>query len=88
MEQVIAFHTLPKNAPQMLMDSYPLTCCGCQTEFTAMPSILMRMGTNSGSLTCPHCGTHLHIAIHQSRMVSEPWQTYLDREGTMRMKED
>ena len=43
---------------------YPLMCCQCGIVLKCVKSPLMLKGENSGHISCPYCGTLLHVKIH------------------------
>lgn len=64
-----------------LRKKYPLICPVCGIIQHAEPSILMKLGTNSGHACCIKCGEFLHIQIDKSGdyMNVETWEAYLER---------
>lgn len=61
-------------------------CPVCKDEFEVAQSIMMSMGMNSGSCTCPECKTHLHLEIDVEKyekeiyeMKAEDYKIYAER---------
>jgi transcription elongation factor Elf1 len=64
-----------------LKDKYLLKCPVCGTNYMAEPSILMKVGTNSGDAYCQNCNTYLHIWISDCGLImeAETWDDFLER---------
>ena len=64
-----------------LQKNYPLICPVCGIIQHAEPSVLMKVGTNSGHGNCTNCEEYLHLQISESgeHMTAETWTDYLER---------
>ncbi|MFK5950180.1 MAG: hypothetical protein QM500_15555 [Methylococcales bacterium] len=64
-----------------LLGKYPLKCPMCGETQYAEPSLLMKLGTNSGHACCVNCNEFLHLQISESGeyMTAETWEDYLER---------
>lgn len=60
---------------------YKVICPICKNNFDVAKSIFMEMGFNSGSCTCQHCKTHLHLECNEETktMKSEEFYLYVER---------
>lgn len=65
---------------------YKTKCSECGHEFETAHSLLMEMGMNTGSCTCPECKTDLHLQIDIEKyknnvyeMIVEPFSVHLEK---------
>lgn len=66
--------------PLELADTLSIACPTCAHAFGIGPSLMMRLGVNSGHCTCPGCKTFLHVEATGSGTASgEPWDDYAKR---------
>lgn len=71
----------PPPVPSELRARYPATC-PCGHDFELAPSLAMRMGHNSGHVTCSKCGAFLHVELADDQARVESWDAYLARSAT------
>ena len=45
---------------------YKVICPNCNENFDVAKSILMEMGINTGSCTCPQCKIYLHLECEEN----------------------
>ena len=56
-------------------------CCECKYPFRIGRSLSMRMGMNSGHVTCPRCNAFLHVEqLEGDEASTELWEKYVARE--------
>jgi hypothetical protein len=60
----------------------PTRCCSCQRAFHIRPSLMMRMGINTGHVTCPGCAEFLHVEVLECEAWTERWNDWLAKQPT------
>ena len=68
---------------------YKVICPNCNEDFNVAKSILMEMGVNTGSCTCPQCKMHLHLECEEKTktMKAEDFNIFANRLREKKMSE-
>lgn len=65
-------------------EKYDFVCCNCGAKLWAKPSMMMKLGMNSGHASCLECKEFLHLeidgGIDGKNMISKLWNEFLKEE--------